>query len=53
MRVCLSFLIVEKMKNGKSPQRACEEGIERLLELEVQDPRCAGCCNQFEFSYLN
>ena len=38
MRVCLSHYIVEKIRNGLSPQKACEIGIKRLMELEVQDP---------------
>ena len=38
MRVCLSYFIVEKIRDGMSPQRACEEAIKRLLELKVRDP---------------
>lgn len=37
MRVCLSYFIVEKIRDGLSPQEACELGIQRLMELEVQD----------------
>lgn len=38
MRVCLSYLIVEKIRDGMSPQSACEEAIKRLMELKVRDP---------------
>jgi len=31
-RVCGSFLIVELMRQGRSPQEACEETVTRLLE---------------------
>jgi len=31
--VGLSFLVVELMRGGKSPQEACAEGIRRLLEV--------------------
>jgi isoaspartyl peptidase/L-asparaginase-like protein (Ntn-hydrolase superfamily) len=34
MRVCLSFLVVEYMRQGDSPQVACVKGIQRLLELQ-------------------
>lgn len=37
MRVCLSYFIVEKIRDGMSPQSACEEAIKRLLELKVRD----------------
>lgn len=35
MRTCLSFLVVEQMRQGKSPAEACAEGIRRMLELET------------------
>ena len=35
MRTCLSFLVVEMMRQGKSPQEACSIGISRMLELET------------------
>jgi N4-(beta-N-acetylglucosaminyl)-L-asparaginase len=31
LRQCSSFLIVELMRNGKSPQKACEEAIRRIV----------------------
>lgn len=31
IRTCGSFLLVEKMRAGKSPQQACEEVIERIF----------------------
>jgi N4-(beta-N-acetylglucosaminyl)-L-asparaginase len=34
MRVCLSFLVVEYIRQGDSPQVACVKGIQRLLELQ-------------------
>ena len=33
MRTCLSYLVVESMRQGHSPQEACRLGIERLYEL--------------------
>ena len=35
MRTCLSFLVVEMMRQGKSPQEACSIGIQRMMELET------------------
>ncbi len=32
VRTVGSFLIVELMRQGKSPQEACEEGVQRILE---------------------
>lgn len=32
IKVCGSFLIVELMRQGRTPQEACEEAIDRLLE---------------------
>lgn len=31
LRQCSSFLIVELMRNGKTPQKACEEAIRRIV----------------------
>ncbi len=31
IRICGSFLIVELMRQGKSPQEACEEAVKRLV----------------------
>jgi N4-(beta-N-acetylglucosaminyl)-L-asparaginase len=33
IRTCGSFLLVEKMKSGMSPQKACEQVIERIVEI--------------------
>lgn len=33
LRTCLSFLVVECMRQGDSPQLACEKGIARLEEI--------------------
>lgn len=33
MRVCLSFLVVEKMREGLGPALACQAGIQRLKAL--------------------
>lgn len=33
IRTCGSFLLVEKMKAGLSPQKACEEVLERIIEI--------------------
>ena len=35
MRTCLSFIVVEMMRQGKSPQEACSIGIRRMMELET------------------
>ena len=35
MRTCLSFIVVEFIRQGKSPQEACRLGIERILELKL------------------
>lgn len=32
LRQCSAFLIVELMRNGKSPQKACEEAIRRIIQ---------------------
>jgi N4-(beta-N-acetylglucosaminyl)-L-asparaginase len=32
VRTVGSFLIVELMRQGKSPQEACEEGVRRIME---------------------
>ena len=34
MRCCLSFLVVEHMRLGNSPQQACQMGIQRILTLK-------------------
>lgn len=33
VRICGSHTIVEAMRQGKSPQRACKVGIERLIKM--------------------
>ena len=33
-----SFLIVELMRQGKTPQEACDEAIKRILEKQVGKP---------------
>ena len=37
LRVCLSHLVVELMRTGKTPQQACSEGIARLIEMIDDD----------------
>ena len=32
LRTCASFLVVELMRQGKSPQKACEEAIKRIVK---------------------
>ncbi len=32
IKICGSFLVVELMRNGRSPQEACEEAIARLID---------------------
>lgn len=34
MRTCLSFLVVEFMRNGASVGEACRKGIERIKQLK-------------------
>ena len=33
MRTCLSFLVVEYMRQGYTPKVACQMGIDRLLAI--------------------
>ncbi len=33
IRTCGSFLLMEKMRAGMSPQKACEEVVERIVEI--------------------
>ncbi len=33
IRTCGSFLIVEKMRAGRSPQQACEDVVDRIIEV--------------------
>jgi N4-(beta-N-acetylglucosaminyl)-L-asparaginase len=33
-----SFLIVELMRQGKSPQEACEEGVKRIITKNKDKP---------------
>ncbi|MEL0202702.1 MAG: isoaspartyl peptidase/L-asparaginase, partial [Flavobacteriaceae bacterium] len=40
-----SFLIVELMRQGKSPQQACEEAVARILEKNPGKPN-------FQVAYL-
>ena len=43
MRTCLSFLVVEYMRQGQTPQAACVLGIERLFSIKAsQSSRGAG-----------
>ena len=41
-----SFLIVELMRNGLSPQKACEEAVNRILEKQKGEPN-------FQVAYLS
>jgi N4-(beta-N-acetylglucosaminyl)-L-asparaginase len=47
-----SFLIVELMRQGKSPQKACEEAIQRIIEKQRGKPdfQVALCSNQYRWS---
>ena len=40
-----SFLIVELMRNGLSPQKACEEAVNRIIEKQKGKPN-------FQVAYL-
>lgn len=33
IRTCGSFLLIQKMKSGKSPQMACEDVLDRIVEI--------------------
>jgi N4-(beta-N-acetylglucosaminyl)-L-asparaginase len=37
IRICGSFLIVELMRQGRSPQEACEEAVRRLIAKNDKD----------------
>lgn len=37
IRICGSFLIVELMRQGRSPQEACEEAVKRLIAKNMKD----------------
>ena len=37
IRICGSFLIVELMRQGRSPQEACEEAVRRLIAKNAKD----------------
>ncbi len=39
IRCCGSFLIVELMRNGHSPNQACKIAVERLLEITPRNPK--------------
>jgi N4-(beta-N-acetylglucosaminyl)-L-asparaginase len=36
IRICGSFLIVELMRQGRSPQEACQEAVRRLVAKNKQ-----------------
>ena len=38
VRTVGSFLIVELMRQGKTPQEACEEGVKRIIEKNKEKP---------------
>lgn len=38
MKVCASFLVVERMRSGDSPQQACQEAIRRIAQYPSADP---------------
>jgi N4-(beta-N-acetylglucosaminyl)-L-asparaginase len=40
IRTCGSFLLVEKMRTGMSPQKACEEVIARIVEINGGIEKC-------------
>ncbi|TVQ65200.1 MAG: glycosylasparaginase [Balneolaceae bacterium] len=37
IKVCGSFLVVELMRQGRSPQQACEEAVNRLIEKNSEN----------------
>lgn len=39
IRMCGSFLIVELMRNGASPQKACQEAVRRLIKMNPGKPQ--------------
>jgi hypothetical protein len=36
MRTCGSFLVVENMRNGMSPEKACKAAVERIISKNVE-----------------
>ena len=40
LRTCGSFLLVEKMRAGMSPQQACEEVLERIMYVNGGKEKC-------------
>lgn len=38
IKVCGSFLVVELMRQGRSPQQACEEALQRIIERSGGSP---------------
>lgn len=46
IKICGSFLVVELMRQGRSPQEACEEAIARLLDKTSYDE------NEFQVGFL-
>lgn len=39
IRSCGSFLVVEFMRRGYSPEQACKKAVERILAITPQDPK--------------
>ena len=39
IKICGSFLVVEFMRHGMSPQKACEEAVKRLLKANPDKPQ--------------
>ena len=42
MRSCLSFLVVQYMRAGNSPQKACEMGIAHMKDVLELDEIASG-----------
>ncbi len=49
MRIVGSFLVVESMKNGQTPQEACETAIRRAIEVHSKQIKAD---KQFQLAYI-
>lgn len=50
MRCCLTFLAVELMRQGYSPQEACKVAISRIQRLHDADPPPIDASNRMHTS---
>ena len=53
IRACGSFLVVEMMRQGKSPQEACEIAVKRVVKLNLLSTKNRNSNYQVGFIALN